>query len=50
MNVTEVNEVGATGSSANCKDKTVGRLPSKNLNRATDYLIFNARQAFTQLS
>ena len=34
---------------SDCEDKTVKRLLSKNLNRATNYLIPNARQTFTQL-
>ena len=39
-------EVGNGGS--DCEDKTVKRLPSKNLNRVKDYLTLDARQAFIQ--
>ena len=34
-------EVDSNGD--DCKDKTIKRLPSKNLNRATSYLISNAK-------
>ena len=48
MDVAEVDEVGI-GDSGNCEDETVGRSPYKNLNKATGYLIPDARQAFIQL-
>ena len=32
-----------------CEDEMVKKSLSKNLNRATDYLTLDARQAFTQL-
>ena len=48
MHMAEVDEVGVGGND-DCKDETVGRLPSINLNRTTIYLTPNARQAFTQL-
>ena len=43
-----VDEIGV-GGGGNCEDKTVKKSPLKNLNRATDYLTPDARQAFTQL-
>ena len=45
----ERDEVGIICSGDNCKDKTVERLPSKNLNRAIDYLTSKAWLAFTKL-
>ena len=49
MEVAESDEVGG-GDDGDCEDRTVKRSPrSKNLNRATDYLTRDARQAFTQL-
>ena len=45
----EDNEVGVGISNGNCEDKTVERLPSKNLNGATSYLTPNIRQAFIYL-
>ena len=35
--------------SGNCGDKTVKKLLSKNLNKATNYLTPNVKKAFTQL-
>ena len=46
IDVAEVDEVGVDGS-GNRKDKTVGRLPSKDLNKATGYLTPDAKQTFT---
>ena len=46
MDVAEVDEV-SIGENGNCEDETIGRSPSKNLNRATDYLASNAKQSFT---
>ena len=48
MNVAEVDEVDV-GDGGDCKDETVGRLPSKKSNKTTRYLIPDAKQAFTQL-
>ena len=48
LDLAEVDEVGV-GGGGDRKDKTVGRSPSKNLNRAIGYLTPNARRAFTQL-
>ena len=48
MDVAEVDKIGV-GGDGNCEDETIGRSPFKNLNGATGYLTFNARQAFTQL-
>ena len=48
MNVAEVDEVGV-GGGGDCKDETVGKSLSKNLNEATGYLTPDARRAFTQL-
>ena len=48
IDLAEVDKVGA-GDNSDCKDETVRKLPSKNLNRATVYLTPDARQAFTQL-
>ena len=49
IDVAEVDEVGIdTGSDR--ENKTVGRSPSKNSNKAMGYLTPNARRAFTQLS
>ena len=45
----EVGEVGVGINGGNCEDKTVKRLPSKNLNQATDYLTLKVRLAFTEL-
>ena len=47
MDMAEIDEVGDVGSDR--KDKTVKRLPSKNLNRAMNGPTPNARRAFTQL-
>ena len=49
MDVAKRNEIGIIGGGSNCKDKTVKKLPSKNLNRATSYLTPKARLAFTKL-
>ena len=49
MNGAESDEVGC-GSGGDCEDGIVKRSPRfKNLNGATDYLILDASQAFTQL-
>ena len=48
INVAEFNELGVDGDS-DSKDKTVGRLLSKNFNRAIGYLTPATRQTFTQL-
>ena len=48
MDVAKYDKVDI-GGSGDCKDKTVGRSPSKNLNGAMGYLTPNARQVFTQL-
>ena len=48
MDVAEVDEVGVGGAS-DCKHEIVKRSLSKNLNKATGYLIPNAEQAFIQL-
>ena len=48
MDIVEVDEI-RVGAGGDCEDKTVKRSPSKNSNRATGYLIPNARRAFTQL-
>ena len=48
MDVAEVDKVGI-GGGGYYEDKTVGRLPSKNLNGATGYLTPDARRVFTQL-
>ena len=45
VDMAEDTEVGVDGS--DYKDKTVGRSPSKNSNRAIGYLTPDARQAFT---
>ena len=42
-------EVGSISGNGDCKDKTVKKLLSKNLNRATDYLAPKARLVFTKL-
>ena len=44
-------EVGSIGGDCDCEDETVERSPltSKNSNRATGYLTFGAKRAFTQL-
>ena len=44
----EHDEVGIINDGNNCKDKTIKRSASKNLNRATSYLTPKARLAFTQ--
>ena len=49
MNMDKRNDVGTVGDSNNCKDKTVKRSLSKNLNGAMGYLIHKARLAFTKL-
>ena len=46
VDMAEDAEVGVCG--GDCKDETVGRLPSKNSNKATCYPTPNARRAFTQ--
>ena len=50
INVAEPNKVGIVGGNSNCKDKTVKRSSSKNSNKATNYLSFKPRLAFTKLS
>ena len=45
MNMVEVDKISIGGGS-NYKDKMVKRSPSKNSNRATDYLTPDARQVF----
>ena len=48
MNVTKSDEIGISGG-GDYEDETVKKLPCmpKNLDRVTDYLISNARLAFT---
>ena len=47
IDVAESNEVG-NDDGGDCEDKTVKKLSYfKNLNKTTDYLTHNARQAFT---
>ena len=48
IDVAEVDEVGV-GGGGDCKDETVERSLSKNLNKAIGYLSPDARRAFTQL-
>ena len=45
IDITEANEIGVN-SGGNCEDETVGKSPSKNSNKATNYLISDARLAF----
>ena len=45
MDVAEVDKVGI-GDSGDCEDEIIQKLPSKNLNKTTGYLILDARQAF----
>ena len=48
MDVAESDEFGIVGGDNNCDDKTVKKSPCfKNLNKTTDYLTSNAKQAFT---
>ena len=47
MNKAEVDKFGTSNNGGDCENKTVGKLLSKNLNRAMDYLTPAARQAFT---
>ena len=47
IDVAKIDKVGVDGG-CNCKDKTVTRSLSKNLNKATDYLSLNTKRAFTQ--
>ena len=49
IDVAERDKVHTVGGGGNCDDKTVKRLPSKNLNRATGYLTPKARLPFTKL-
>ena len=46
MDLAEVDKVGV-GGGGDREDKTVGRSVSKNLNKAINYLIPDARQALT---
>ena len=47
INVAECDKVNIVGNSGHYEDKTVKRLLSKNLNRATGYLTLETRLAFT---
>ena len=49
MDVAESYKVGTVNASGDCEDKTVKRLLSKNLNKATGYLTPKARLRFTKL-
>ena len=49
MDVTESNKIVIIGSSGNCNDKIIKKLPFKNSNGIARYLISKARLAFTQL-
>ena len=46
INVAESNKVGITAVGGDCKDKTVKKLPTKNLNKGAEYLTSKARLAF----
>ena len=45
LDVAEVDEVGV-GGDGDRKDETIGRSPSKNSNRVTDYLTPSVKRAF----
>ena len=49
INMAKVDKTDVGVGGGEYKDETVGRLPSKNSNRAIGYLTSDARQAFTQL-
>ena len=42
-------QIDSIGDGGDCKNETIKRLPSKNLNRATGYLTPKTRLAFTKL-
>ena len=50
MDVVKRNEVGIVSIGDKHEDKTVKRLPPKNLSRATGYLTLKARLLFNKLS
>ena len=49
MDVAKCDEIDTVGGDGDCKNETVKRSPSKNLNRAIGYLTPKARLAFTIL-
>ena len=49
INVAERNKVNIIGGGGNCENKIIKKSLFKNLNKVAEYLIFEARLAFTHL-